>query len=111
MLGGGLPLPAPGPAAASIGDGVIAITGDSMVHNCDVSRKVSSIPVSTITMYATDSGQFRGKLIAASHRMRAYAIKKQLIRVLDSTGVYRLLLKGHAHPVVDLAVRSRARDG
>ena len=86
----------PAETAAVKVDGVVALTGDHVTHHCD----------GTITMYATDSGLFRGKLIAASSRMRAYAIKKSLIRVIDSAGVYRLLLKGHDSAVVDLAVWS-----
>ena len=96
----------PAETAAVKVDGVVALTGDHVTHHCDGTLKVSSIPVNTITMYATDSGLFRGKLIAASSRMRAYAIKKSLIRVIDSAGVYRLLLKGHDSAVVDLAVWS-----
>ncbi len=89
---------------ASKVDGVVALTGNHVTHRSDAAPKVSSIPVSTITMYATDSGLFRGKLIAVSNRMRSYAIKKSLIRMIDSTGVHRLLLKGHTAAVVDLAV-------
>lgn len=69
------------------------------------------LPVSPITLIASDYALRHGRTIAASSAHICYGLKQGHVRVLSRASPVRALLKGHRLPIADLAFAPTPADG